>query len=164
MKIDWIEPNAVAASGVPVGKKDLLSLYEQGIRAIITLTEHPITTQTEITPQILDEMGLTYLHTPIIDQHPPSIETVGKVTQFIDQMKARGQPVLIHCQAGVGRTGTMLHAYYLAEGLTLDEAKTQVRSTRPTSQFLMLSDSQKAFLQTFAERSQSDPLSADVEN
>jgi protein-tyrosine phosphatase len=65
-------------------------------------------------------------------------------------MKAQGKPILLHCHAGSGRTGTMLHAYYLAEGLDLAEAKIKVRTRKPSSQFFMLSDAQKAFLETFA--------------
>ncbi len=151
MRIDWIEPGVIAASGIPLGMTDLRSLYEQGVRAIITLTEHPITAQAKITTQALDEIGLTCLHVPIVDQCPPDGAAVWKATQFINEMKAHGQPVLLHCHAGTGRTGTMLHAYYLAEGLSLEEAKAKVRACRPSSQFFMLSDAQRAFLEAFAE-------------
>ncbi len=150
MKINWIEPGVMAASGIPVGVKDLQSLYEQGIRAIVTLTEHPLTVQKEITLQVLAEIGLTCLHAPIVDQYPPDIATVQETVQFVNQMKAQGRPVLLHCHAGTGRTGTMLHAYYLTEGLSLEEAKAKVKASKPTSQFMMLSDAQKDFLQDFA--------------
>ena len=147
MKINWIEPGVLAASGIPLGIKDLQSLYEQDIRAIVTLTEHPLTVQQEITPQVLDEIGLTCLHAPVVDQYPPDVATVRETVQFINQMKAQGQPVLLHCHAGIGRTGTMLHAYYLAEGLSLAEARAKVKAGKPISQFIMLSKAQKAFLE-----------------
>lgn len=150
MKINWIEPGVLAASGVPLGVKDLQSLREQGIRAIVTLTEHPLTVQEEITPHVLDKMGLTCLHAPVVDQYPPNEAIVQKTAQFVDQMKAQSQPVLIHCHAGIGRTGTMLHAYYLAEGLSLDEAIAKVKAGKPTSQYIMLSAEQKEFLEDFA--------------
>jgi atypical dual specificity phosphatase len=150
MKINWIEPGLIAASGIPVGVKDLQSLYEQGIRAMVTLTEYPLTVQKELTPQVLTEIGLTCLHVPIVDQHPPDMATVRETAHFVNQMKAQGQPVLLHCQAGVGRTGTMLHAYYLAQGLSLDEAKAKVKAGKPTCQFIMLSETQKDFLEDFA--------------
>lgn len=150
VKISWIEPDVMAASGIPVGVKDLQSLYEQGIRAIVTLTEHPLTAQKEITPQVLAEIGLTCLHAPIVDQYPPDMAAVRETAQFINQMKTQGYPVLLHCHAGIGRTGTMLHAYYLAEGLSLEEAKAKVKASKPTSQFIMLSDTQKVFLEDFA--------------
>ena len=150
MKIEWIEKDILAASGIPLGEKDLRSLFEQGIRAIITLTEHPLTMQEEIKSDVLEEIGLTYLHAPILDQHPPNSETMWKMIQFINQMKEQHRPTLIHCHAGVGRTGTVIHAYYLAEGLSLEETKAKVKLLKPTSQFLMLSDRQKAFLESYA--------------
>ena len=158
MKIDWIEPGLIAAGGIPLGVKDLQSLREQGIRAIVTLTEHPITAQREITAQVLDEMGLTCLHVPIVDQFPPDALAVWKTRQFINQMKAEGKPVLLHCHAGIGRTGTMLHAYYLAEGLSLEDAKAKVKASKPFSQFLMLSDAQKAFLEKYATANRDNML------
>jgi atypical dual specificity phosphatase len=150
VKINWIEPGELAASGIPLGIKDLQSLVEQGIRAIVSLTEHPLTIQNEITPQVLAELGLTCLHAPVVDQFPPDVATVQETAQFIDQMKAQDQPVLIHCHAGIGRTGTMLHAYYLVEGLSLAEAKAKVKAGKLTSQFIMLSKAQKAFLEDLA--------------
>lgn len=150
MKINWVEPGVLAASGIPLGVKDLQSLREQGIRAIVTLTEHPLTAQEEITPQVLDKMGLICLHAPVVDQYPPDEATVWKAAQFVDRMKAQNKPVLFHCHAGIGRTGTILHAYYLAEGLSLDEAKVKVKAAKPASQFFMLSDDQRKFLEDFA--------------
>jgi len=150
VKIDWIEPGVLAAGGIPLGRKDLDSLREQGIRALVTLTEHPLTMQTEITLDVLDEMGFLCLHAPVEDQYPPDRTTVHTVTQFLRQMRSLGRPVLLHCHAGVGRTGTLLHAYYLMEGLSLEEAQVKVRAGRLSSQFLLLSDAQKAFLEDLA--------------
>ena len=150
MKIDWIEPGLLAASGIPLGVKDLKSLHEQGIRAIVTLTEHPLTAQAEISTQVLGEIGLTCLHAPVADQQPPDVATVWRITQFLRQMKAQAKPVLLHCHAGIGRTGTLLHAYYLTQGWSLEDAKAKVRADKPSSQFLMLSEAQKEFLEEFA--------------
>lgn len=151
MKIEWIEKDTLAASGIPLGEKDLRSLSDQGIRAIVSLTEHPLTIQAAIDPAMLDEIGLTYLHVPIPDQYPPNSETMWQTIRFISQMKAQHRPTLIHCHAGIGRTGTVIHAYYLAQGLSLEEVKAKVKKLKPSSQFLMLSDQQKTFLEAFAE-------------
>lgn len=145
-----MEAGVLAAGGIPIGQSDLEDLCAKGIRAILTLTELPITNQREITPELLAKSDVMVLHFPIIDQHPPEIERVAHALEFIDQMRAEGRPVYLHCAAGIGRTGTMLHAYYISQGFSLDQAKEKVKTHKLTSQFLMLSDTQRAFLEQLA--------------
>lgn len=150
MKIYWIEPNILAGGGIPVGLGDLQSLYEQGIRAIVSFTETPLTTQRSLSAEVLKETDITYLHAPIVDQHPPDLPTVERTHRFINSMKSQGRPVLVHCHAGIGRTGTMIHAYYIMEGMSLNDAKAKVRAAKGSSQFFMLSYAQQAFLRELA--------------
>lgn len=151
MKINWIEPGVLAGSGIPLSQEDLASLREQGIGAILTLTEHPLTVQTKITAEMLAENGLIGFHAPIVDQHPPEKAILEQAVQFINQMRSENRPVLVHCAAGIGRTGTVLHGYYLAQGMSLDEAKNKVKTGKPTSQFFILSDVQQAFLENYTK-------------
>lgn len=152
MRINWIEPNKLAASGIPLGEDNIRSLYEQGIRAIITLTELPLTNQSEITSELVDSLYIELFHIPIVDQHPPDdMSMVDTLKSTIDRMTAQSKPVLIHCHAGIGRTGTMLHAYYLASGMSLYEAKNKVKHARQMSQFFMLADAQQLFLEQLAQ-------------
>jgi atypical dual specificity phosphatase len=152
MKISWIEPNLLAASGIPVKLRDVQSLSEQGIRGIITLTEQPLTTMKELPHEMMTALGITCLHLPVIDQHPPNRKQVQRAAAFIEQIGAAGHATLVHCAAGVGRTGTMLHAYYLYKGMSLDDIKIHIQRTRNMSSFIMLSETQKAFLLNFSEQ------------
>lgn len=152
MRISWIETDKLAASGIPLGKDDIESLHNQGIRAIITLTEPPLTNQTEITPELLSQLNISLFHLPLVDQFPPNnVSMVSELKTIIDDMKAQSKSVLIHCHAGIGRTGTMLHAYYLMSNFDLEEAKLHVKTGRQMSQFFMLSDVQQAFLEQLAK-------------
>ena len=148
MDCSWIEPNVLAAGSVPVEESDIRSLHAEKIRAILTLTERPITTFHEITPDLRASFDITYLHVPVPDQFPPNMEQARKILAFIDQMSSLARPIFVHCQAGVGRTGTVLHLYYMARGLTFEEADAKVRSTR--IQCILLSGLQVEFLKEFA--------------
>ena len=148
MDISWIEPNILAAGSVPVEENDILSLHTENIRAILTLTERPITTFHEITPSLLESLNIAYLHVPIPDQFPPTMEQARKILVFIKEMKQQERPLFVHCQAGVGRTGTVLHLYYISQGKSFEEADTIIRAKRV--QCILLTDLQVEFLKEFA--------------
>jgi atypical dual specificity phosphatase len=150
MNITWIEPNSLAASPLPYSADDARSLYVQGIRAILTLTERPLTVQKGITDELLNELMVTPFHIPIDDYQAPSLKQVIKALRFIDAMQAQSKPVLVHCLAGQGRTGTILHAYYLNKGLSLMDAQKQVAEKRPICVFKDLSYEQQVFLHEYA--------------
>ena len=46
------------------------------------------------------------------------------------QAVAKGK-VLVHCQGGHGRTGTMAAAYWINKGLTAEQAITKMRQINP---------------------------------
>jgi atypical dual specificity phosphatase len=54
------------------------------------------------------------------------LDTVRRATEA-------GMAVAIHCAAGLGRTGTVLAAYFVAGGLSSREAVEKVRDLRPGS-------------------------------
>ncbi|NWF68964.1 MAG: dual specificity protein phosphatase family protein [Chloroflexi bacterium] len=150
MKIDWIEAHVLAAGPIPDSARDVISLHRQGIRALITLTEKPLTANRDITFELIDGLQLACFHLPVRDFYPPALRQVADMMRLIEQMRAQQKPVFLHCYAGIGRTGTMLHAYFLNKGLGLEEAKQRVLATRPDARYGELSDVQRAFLEAFA--------------
>jgi atypical dual specificity phosphatase len=62
---------------------------------------------------------------------------------------AHGQGVVVQCGAGLGRTGTMLGAWFIAGGLDAAEAIALIRQLRPGSIEVR---SQEEALHAFAAR------------
>src|SRR3954471_17134994 len=91
MKMDWIEPGVLAASAIPVDAVDIRSLHEQGIRAIVTLTEKPLLVWRGIPPGIFEELDITAHHFPIPDGKPPEMEQAKEILAFMDKMTAEGR-------------------------------------------------------------------------
>lgn len=91
------------------------------------------------------------------DHYPPDIEQAEDILRFIDLMGGHQRPVFIHCHAGVGRTGTILHGYLLNQGMSLTEAQAIIRAKR--IQCLLLSEAQRTFLRQFAASRSGNRLS-----
>jgi atypical dual specificity phosphatase len=77
--------------------------------------------------------GIEHFHLPVPDMTAPPREGIEKAVDFIRRQRGEGRPVLVHCGAGLGRTGTLLACYLVSEGHDPEEAITEVRSARPGS-------------------------------
>lgn len=71
-------------------------------------------------------LGLTYLHLPITDGHPPTTEQAEEFLAFVTDPV--NQPVHMHCRGGIGRSGTLMALYrYAVEGWPMEEAIAESR-------------------------------------
>ncbi len=125
-------------------------MNQQGVQAIISLTERSLIDLSDITQFLFNELDIIYFHVPIQDHYPPTIKQAKKILKFIEQMKAQKRMVFIHCHAGIGRTGTLLHAYFLGQGLSLQESQSKIKQQR--IECILLSNKQKIFLKQFAKK------------
>ena len=71
-----------------------------------------------------------YLHLPITDDDPPTMEDLQQGVAFIEHEIVRGGKAYIHCGAGVGRAPTMAAAYLISQGDTAAQAIERIRTVR----------------------------------
>lgn len=147
LRFSWIEPGRLAASDMPFFASDIHMLHAQGIRAILTLTEEPLTILPEVTPALLRSLDIRAFHVPLPDGYPPTDAQVPDILNALRGARREGRPLLVHCMLGVGRTGTILHLHYMSQGLTLDAADARIRARRPIC--TRLTPAQRAFLATW---------------
>jgi atypical dual specificity phosphatase len=143
----WIDRPHLAALARPYGPEDLMWLRQAGIQLLISLTETPLRSDW------LDEAGLLSIHAPIEDMSPPTAEQLDRCVSAIQRAREQGMGVAVHCAAGLGRTGTVLAAYLVAQGFTPRAAIARIRDLRPGS---VETDEQEAAIEEYARRLRPD--------
>lgn len=75
------------------------------------------------------DLGLTYLHLPLVDGRPPKPGQAEEFLSFVTN--PANQPVHMHCRGGIGRTGTMTALYrYAVQGWPMELATQESRAFR----------------------------------
>lgn len=87
--------------------------------------------------------GAAYLWLPIKDGHAPTEQQFAMGTSFIDAAVRTGRRVYVHCKNGHGRAPTMVAAYFIKTGMSLDDALHLIEAKRPE---VHVNDTQRASL------------------
>ena len=87
-----------------------------------------------------------YCHLPTVDDDPPTLEHLKQGAEFMHQVMAEGGTVYIHCAGGIGRAPTMGAAYFISQGLSLEQAIALIKKSRP---FIRIMPAQMTQLQRF---------------
>ncbi|CAL1573811.1 unnamed protein product [Knipowitschia caucasica] len=105
--------------------QDLDLLLRLNIGFVVNITTH--------LPLYHQKSGLRYKRLPATDNSKQNLrQYFEEVFEFIEEAYQSGQGVLVHCQAGVSRSATVVIAYLMKHTLmTMTDAYKYVRSRRP---------------------------------
>ncbi len=129
-------------------QEEIGSIAEWGATAVLTLNE-----TSELQWLGVDGLGaavsaagMQWWHCPIVDFRAPGpdFEAVWQpVGPSIEERLLSGERILIHCLAGLGRTGTIAARLLMEQGMAPQDAIGRVRMARPGS---IQSDEQMRYL------------------
>ncbi len=106
---------------------DFEVLKDSDIGAIVSLTESPLN------KVLIEEFGFEVKHIPVKDFETPSLEQIEDFLGFAKNVRTNDKKLVVHCDAGIGRTGTMLACYLVSKGYNAEKAIELVREKRPGS-------------------------------
>jgi atypical dual specificity phosphatase len=122
----WLVPESIAGSGYPGSHRSLRWLKAKGIGTILSLTDESIDTG------YAEKIGFKVHRLPMVNMMAANPEALDHAVDLM--VESGDKKVLVHCLAGMGRTGMVMAAYLMREkGMSADKALEEVKRLRPGS-------------------------------
>ena len=142
----WMIEKRLAGVSYPRSEDAFVLLRKLGVQALLSLPEE------SVSEELLSKYQMQWEHLPVTDFTAPTLEQVEQAVTIIDGFLEQGLAVAVHCRAGLGRTGTILACYLVAQGRSANDATKHVRTRRPGS---IETREQEAVIETYEQALQS---------
>ncbi len=91
----------------------------------------------------------SFVWIPVKDHTPPTKDQLDFGVTVLAKIVSMGKKAIVHCKNGHGRAPTLVAAYLMSQGTSLDEAISFIRAKRPS---IHLEPSQVEALKNFETR------------
>ena len=130
MYFSWVNSQTLAGCRAPWRDPEIQFLRDQGIQILVRLQESK---ELRITSGALKTLGIVDYHYPITEGAALSPKETQLLIKFLQQSIDSGETVAVSCGGGIGRTGTILACYLVAQGIGAEQAILTLRKTRGPS-------------------------------
>lgn len=136
-EIELIGSGFLAVMAKPVAgewiEDEFAGLYRAGLRKVVSLLEDHEAYEVGLSEEkgLCEKHGLEFASYPIPDRGlPPSVSSFAELTRSIYHESAGGQSTVIHCRAGIGRTGLVAAGVLLHAAFSVDDAFAHISQRR----------------------------------
>ncbi len=125
-KLRWITEE-IAVGAAPSSNAALNTIKESGVEVILNLC-----VECGDLHEVERAAGFNVYWLPVSDAYTPELDELDDALEWLNAHVESGKRVLVHCRFGVGRSGSIIAAYLLKRGFSLEHVLETMKKTPAT--------------------------------